>query len=187
MAASSSIPPTNVITSCPKCGYDRKPTDEAPSWQCPACKVAYSKVGSVLPERVAPENHEAGDTSKRPSSQWMVTIGLAVMLVLAAQWKYGARHRHRDPVRVASVQATGQPEITFYSASWCGYCNATREFFKDNNIHFTELDIEKTSAGAEGYAKLGGNGVPLIVIGDDTIHGFDEPGLRRVLKPWMRS
>ena len=29
---------------CPKCGYERRPTDNAPAWQCPSCKVAYVKV-----------------------------------------------------------------------------------------------------------------------------------------------
>ncbi len=29
---------------CPKCGYERQPSDDAPEWQCPACKVAYAKV-----------------------------------------------------------------------------------------------------------------------------------------------
>ena len=30
---------------CPKCGYERESADQAPAWQCPACKVAYAKVG----------------------------------------------------------------------------------------------------------------------------------------------
>lgn len=29
--------------TCPKCGYIRKSTDEAPEWQCPSCGVAYIK------------------------------------------------------------------------------------------------------------------------------------------------
>ena len=28
---------------CPNCRYQRKPTDVAPDWQCPACGVAYTK------------------------------------------------------------------------------------------------------------------------------------------------
>lgn len=28
---------------CPKCGYYRKSSDDAPAWQCPSCKIAYSK------------------------------------------------------------------------------------------------------------------------------------------------
>jgi len=31
---------------CPKCHYQRQPTDTAPQWQCPACGVAYAKVVS---------------------------------------------------------------------------------------------------------------------------------------------
>ncbi len=30
--------------TCPKCNYERKPTDDNPEWQCPSCKVAYAKV-----------------------------------------------------------------------------------------------------------------------------------------------
>lgn len=29
--------------ACPKCGYERKPSDTAPDWQCPACGIAIAK------------------------------------------------------------------------------------------------------------------------------------------------
>lgn len=29
--------------ACPKCGYERKPSDSAPDWQCPACGIAIAK------------------------------------------------------------------------------------------------------------------------------------------------
>jgi hypothetical protein len=32
---------------CPKCGYERGLTDEAPVWRCPACKIAYVKAASA--------------------------------------------------------------------------------------------------------------------------------------------
>jgi hypothetical protein len=34
---------------CPKCGYERKPDDDAPSWQCPSCQVAYAKAAQAQP------------------------------------------------------------------------------------------------------------------------------------------
>ena len=37
---------------CPKCSYLRKPTDEAPDWQCPSCGVAYAKVISAQQEKM---------------------------------------------------------------------------------------------------------------------------------------
>ena len=30
-------------TVCPKCHYERKPSETAPDWQCPACGIAYAK------------------------------------------------------------------------------------------------------------------------------------------------
>ena len=30
-------------TICPKCRYERKPSDDNPSWQCPSCSIAYAK------------------------------------------------------------------------------------------------------------------------------------------------
>jgi hypothetical protein len=32
---------------CPKCNYERKADDDAPSWQCPSCKVAYAKAAQA--------------------------------------------------------------------------------------------------------------------------------------------
>lgn len=47
---------------CPKCGYQRLPTDNAPEWQCPSCKVAYIKARAAQPTlpppQPAPENNQ---------------------------------------------------------------------------------------------------------------------------------
>lgn len=59
--------------------------------------------------------------------------------------------------------------------------------FSANGIRFTELDTEKTAAGYEGHKKLGGNGVPLIVVGDQVIRGYNEDALRATLKPWLKK
>lgn len=35
---------------CPKCAYERKPTDDStPDWQCPACGIAYAKYAATHP------------------------------------------------------------------------------------------------------------------------------------------
>jgi hypothetical protein len=38
---------------CPKCGYERRPTDSAPEWQCPSCQVAYAKAAQSLAQGVS--------------------------------------------------------------------------------------------------------------------------------------
>ncbi len=35
------------MQTCPKCGYVRKPTDTAPEWECPSCRIAYAKFGTL--------------------------------------------------------------------------------------------------------------------------------------------
>ncbi|OYY74890.1 MAG: hypothetical protein B7Y40_02755 [Gammaproteobacteria bacterium 28-57-27] len=51
---------------CPKCGYERQPTDDAPDWQCPACKVAYVKVLHL--QNQAPKPVEADEQDQPPAT-----------------------------------------------------------------------------------------------------------------------
>lgn len=62
--------------------------------------------------------------------------------------------------------------VIMYSTSWCGYCKKARRHFKKNGIAFQEYDIETSSSAHRRFKELGGNGVPLIVIGDKTMSGF---------------
>ena len=170
---------------CPGCSYVRKASDTAPDWQCPACEKAYSKAAGseagadygrpLLPERQAPSG---SGTVRR-------------IVVLAA---IGGALWWIKPFGLAGSGATeqpstargAQPEVTLYATEWCGYCAATRELFATGGIRYSEQDIEKSSSAAEDHRRLGGNGVPLIVIGDEIIHGYDEARLRRTLKPWLK-
>jgi len=73
------------------------------------------------------------------------------------------------------------------ATDWCGYCKATREFFAANGIRYTEHDIEKSSSALAEHRKLGGNGVPLIVVGGELVNGCNESALRQLLGPWIRG
>lgn len=52
---------------CPKCAYERKPTDDStPDWQCPACGIAYAKYAATHPtETPAPS---APTSAVKPSA-----------------------------------------------------------------------------------------------------------------------
>jgi tRNA(Ile2) C34 agmatinyltransferase TiaS len=54
---------------CPKCGYERRPTDSAPQWQCPSCQVAYVKAAQVqdvsAKPRLQPTAHRVQPTAQR--------------------------------------------------------------------------------------------------------------------------
>ncbi len=72
-------------------------------------------------------------------------------------------------------------QAVLYGTAWCSYCARTRKFFKENNIPFREYDIEKSTEGRQQYEQLGGNGVPVVLIANQVIQGYDEGAMRDAL------
>lgn len=77
-------------------------------------------------------------------------------------------------------------EVTIYTTPTCGYCKATKEFFSNNNVQYTEIDVSSNQDKArEMIEKSGQMGVPVIIVRDgdkdDLIVGFDQQRLSTVL------
>lgn len=72
--------------------------------------------------------------------------------------------------------------VIIYSTPTCVYCRMAKEFFKKNNIQYTEHNVaEDTAAREEMVNKSHQLGVPVIDI-DGEIHvGFNRPELERAL------
>ncbi len=75
-----------------------------------------------------------------------------------------------------------EEQVVMYATDWCPYCEKAREFMKDNGIAYHEYDIEKSREGREQYDSLGGNGVPLMVVNGNVIHGFSAGRIRKHLR-----
>jgi glutaredoxin-like YruB-family protein len=73
-------------------------------------------------------------------------------------------------------------KVEIYSTPSCVYCNASKEFFKQNNVEYTEYnvatDIPKRN---EMIEKSGQMGVPVILIDGELVVGFDKPRLTELL------
>lgn len=72
--------------------------------------------------------------------------------------------------------------VVMYSTQSCGYCAKARRLFKQMNIVYEERDVEKSQAIAKEFKKLGGRGVPLIVIGENVIKGYSRERIIELLK-----
>lgn len=72
--------------------------------------------------------------------------------------------------------------VAMYGTAWCGYCADTRDFFERADIPFANHDIERSPSAAEAFERLGGQGVPLVKIGNRIIHGFDPGAMREALQ-----
>jgi glutaredoxin len=82
----------------------------------------------------------------------------------------------------APAAAAARAEVKMYSTDWCGYCRQAREYFARNGIRYTEVDIEKSAAARSEYERLGGRGVPVILVGAQRMNGFSEPSMSALLK-----
>ena len=63
--------------------------------------------------------------------------------------------------------------VKIYTASGCHYCHDAKSFFDENNIGYTEFDISKDREAKKELMKKGYMSVPLIIIDDQEILGFD--------------
>ena len=172
-----------MIRICPHCGHNRQDIDSVPDWQCPKCEKAYGKAGGGQPpESFRQYGHNAVEPRAGGAGKWFL-----LLLILAAAFWFGRPLLLHKTAGTAGMQAAGQPEVHLYATDWCGYCKATRAFFEANGIRYTEHDIEKSSDALLTHRKLGGNGVPLVVIGDEVIKGYNEATMRELLQPWLRN
>lgn len=76
-----------------------------------------------------------------------------------------------------------ETSVTIYSTPVCHFCQAAKEFFKENNIEYTEHDVATDAEKREEMIEMTGQmGVPVIQIGEDVVIGFDEEKVKELLK-----
>ncbi len=74
------------------------------------------------------------------------------------------------------------PEVTIYSTPTCHFCHAAKEYFTEHNVKFTDHNVASDLEKRKEMIDLSGQmGVPVIVIGDRMIIGFDQPRVSELL------
>jgi glutaredoxin-like YruB-family protein len=74
-------------------------------------------------------------------------------------------------------------DVTIYSTPTCGYCQKAKNFFSEHGIDYTEHDVsENKEKRQEMVQKSGQMGVPVIIVNDEIIVGFDKNRLTEELK-----
>jgi len=74
-------------------------------------------------------------------------------------------------------------KIKVYSMDSCPWCTKLKEFLKEKNIEFEEVDVSQNSkALKEMMEKSGQSGVPQIEINGKIIVGFDEEKIEAELE-----
>ena len=73
-------------------------------------------------------------------------------------------------------------QVVIYSTPTCHFCQMSKEFFKENNVEYTEYNVaEDMEKRQEMIEKSGQMGVPVIYIGEEMFVGFDKDKLSTAL------
>jgi len=74
-------------------------------------------------------------------------------------------------------------EVTIYSTPACTFCNMAKDFFKANDVEYTEYNVAEDEKKREEMVERSGQmGVPVIFIGEEMIIGFNEGKVKELLK-----
>lgn len=73
-------------------------------------------------------------------------------------------------------------DVKIYSTQTCHFCHMAKDFFKENNIAYTEYDVGADIEKRKEMVNLSGQmGVPVIVIDGDWAVGFNKPEVAKML------
>jgi glutaredoxin len=72
--------------------------------------------------------------------------------------------------------------IVLYSTANCPNCRRAKAFLRREGIAFREMDVGKSPRARKELERLGARGVPVLLIGDTRLDGFDEARFRRLYR-----
>ncbi len=72
--------------------------------------------------------------------------------------------------------------VIIYSATWCAFCHAVKQYLDKLGVSYTDKDVDDNPEAAnESVAKSGQRGIPVLDIDGTIIVGFDRPAIDQAL------
>lgn len=72
-------------------------------------------------------------------------------------------------------------KVIVYSSETCPYCVAVKKFLTEKNVEFEERNVTTSAEARNELIAKGYRGVPVVVVGEEEIVGFDQPRLTALL------
>ncbi len=80
------------------------------------------------------------------------------------------------------MEAKKQPKVIIFTTPTCRFCNAAKRYFREKKIKFTDVDVSRDMRAARDMQRrTGQTGVPVILINNRPIVGFDKPKINKLL------
>lgn len=72
--------------------------------------------------------------------------------------------------------------VIIYSTPTCVYCNTLKEYLKDKNVEYKEIDVSRDALELEKMVAISGQmGVPVVDIDGNIVIGFDKQRIDQLL------
>ncbi len=65
-------------------------------------------------------------------------------------------------------------KVLVYSSNTCPYCTLAKDYLADKGVEFEERNVQEDDNARKELMEMGHMGVPVIVIGEEEIVGFDK-------------
>jgi mycoredoxin len=108
-------------------------------------------------------------------------ITLGVMATLGAVLVLNWGSVHGLLLSRPDFAALHEEPVILYSTNWCSNCKMTRAYLRKNNIPFFDYDVENSPEGQSQFKALQGNGVPLLLVKNNVIRGYNPPAIEKAL------
>ncbi len=72
--------------------------------------------------------------------------------------------------------------VVIYTTLKCPHCQHLKRWLKKNQVPFLDFNVAKPGKMQKRFFELGGQSVPMIVIGDQQFVGFNPNQLKSVLE-----
>jgi glutaredoxin 3 len=75
-----------------------------------------------------------------------------------------------------------QKRVIIFSTPTCSYCVKAKRYLKDKGIRFKDIDVSRDMKAAQDMERrTGQRGVPVLLIDNKPVVGFDVPKINRLL------
>ncbi|HHJ52452.1 MAG TPA: NrdH-redoxin [Caldithrix abyssi] len=80
------------------------------------------------------------------------------------------------------MNAVKQPKVIIFTTPTCPHCNAAKRYFREKKIRFRDVDVSRDQKAAQDMVRrTGQSGVPVILINNRPIVGFNKPKINQLL------
>ncbi|MBI4452129.1 NrdH-redoxin [Candidatus Woesearchaeota archaeon] len=85
-------------------------------------------------------------------------------------------------VKKSAKKTAKKPDVKIYTTATCPWCMKTKDFLKQNNIKYQEMNVGlDEKARHEMFEKSGQFGVPVTDVNGTIIVGYDKEALKKTL------